>query len=162
TQLGSEDSAAKFWSACDVGIKIACGETPNRTYLNITSGFLIGTTHDRRDAVWTNSFAVNDDVSHVRGNHQFSFGGSLGLSYNSTRDRWYGVGQIRIFGQVTGNGLADFLTRAGRSRDQMHRMARRGRAPVLAGRSGLSGQIGRTQSLGTGCTAIRSCVGRQR
>jgi len=114
-QLGSADSAAKFWSACDVGIKIFCGQTPDRMYLNITSGFLIGTLHDRRDAVWTNAFAVNDDVSHVRGNHQLSFGGNLGLSYNSTRDRWYGVGQVRIFGQVTGHGLGDFLTGAANS-----------------------------------------------
>jgi hypothetical protein len=114
-QLGSNDSAARFWSSCDVGIRMYCDDTPGRSYLNITSGFLLGTLHDSTDAVWSNAFQINDDVSHVRGNHQFSFGGSLGLASNATRDRWYGTGQFRIFGQVTGHGLGDFMSGFGNS-----------------------------------------------
>ncbi len=110
-QLGTNDAAGgKFWTSCDVGINMYCGDTPGRSRLAVTSGFTIGTLHDSKDAVWINAFQINDELGLVRGTHQISLGGSMGLAYSGVRDRYYGTGQFNINGQTTGHGLADLMT----------------------------------------------------
>src|SRR5207249_205215 len=56
-----------------------------------------------------NTFSVNDDLSHIRGNHQMAFGVSAMRGQMSTFAIFASVNRIAFNGATTGLGLADFL-----------------------------------------------------
>lgn len=92
----------------DVGIN-SYSYMPKYFLLAITGGFNIGGGTENEATFRTTTYSITDDVSLIRGSHQFSFGGSL----SNYRVVWYAnvrsPGQFTIDGSVTGHGLADFL-----------------------------------------------------
>lgn len=74
-------------------------------------GFTIGSTAAVPGEAHTGpNFSISEDVSWVKGNHQFGFGGN---AYKRIMNYWSGVnavGGVTFDGTVTGLGLADFLT----------------------------------------------------
>ncbi len=60
--------------------------------------------------VYNNTFQASDDLSLVRGTHQFSIGANLAQWRADSVAYVFSPGQYSFNGQVTGSGLADFLT----------------------------------------------------
>ncbi len=58
----------------------------------------------------TSIFAVSDDLSVVRGNHQMAFGGMTGRWESNAYSFFYSGGIANFNGSITGLGMADFLT----------------------------------------------------
>src|SRR5262249_36536962 len=69
---------SKFFSACDVGIKIYCGMYKDPyLIMSVTGGgsFSVGNGANGTNATYrTTSYQVSDDISIVHGGHQMSFG----------------------------------------------------------------------------------------
>ena len=104
-----------MFSLCDVGVNMYCGDWPDSLMLTITGGFNLGsrfpsTSHPLGGDRWkSSSVLLSDDVTLVRGNHQFGVGGSFMHGQHLTFSRWWGIGNMAFTGQATGLGLADFL-----------------------------------------------------
>jgi hypothetical protein len=83
---------------------------PDYTVLSVTSAFNLGngTATDARFV--TTVYQVGDDVTLVRGSHQYGFGVNLATWKNDSVANVRSPGSFSFNGQVTGLGLADFLT----------------------------------------------------
>ena len=92
----------------DVGIKMF---TYIPDYMNITTtgAFSINTGTETRSFYNTNTYGVSDDLTMVRGNHQFAFGGAVALSDWNTESNVRSMGPLSFNGGVSGLPLADFL-----------------------------------------------------
>jgi hypothetical protein len=99
----------KFHSLRDFGSNMTPEDGPN-VYMTVTGAFGIGTSasvpgqsHDGPNP------SVAEDVSWVKGAHQFGFGGSW---YRQAMNYWSGlngIGNATYSGQITGLALADFM-----------------------------------------------------
>ena len=95
------------FDAKDVGIN-TYSYLPHYSLFTITNAFTLG---GNSKAVFnTNTYQVSDDLTYVRGAHQWGFGATLARwdSFSSANIRSPGV--FTFDGQVTGLPLADFLT----------------------------------------------------
>jgi hypothetical protein len=82
------------------------------TYLSmpVSSGFTLGSIAGGPDPFGHSSnFGFNDDLSIVRGAHQFAFGANVMRSILWTLSNTFANPVITINGAATGAGLADFL-----------------------------------------------------
>jgi hypothetical protein len=100
---------AKMFGAQDVGIK-AFTYTPTYLTIPVTGGFSLGSgIFAENSQVYGTTYGLNDDVSIVRGAHQFA----VGASYMRSISYWYeyawATGSYTVNGGVTGTGLSDFL-----------------------------------------------------
>jgi hypothetical protein len=99
-----------YFDVCSLGVQIYCGYLPKYTIMTVTGGFNIGGGTENEFRARTNSFQVGDDISIVKGTHQYSFGGTVSwwdiLHESHVRDG----GVFAFNGSVVGSGLADFLT----------------------------------------------------
>jgi hypothetical protein len=95
----------------DVGVNIYT-YVPERMLITTTGGFNVN--HGTETDSWyrPNTVGLSDDLSMVRGNHQFGFGGSLGLSDWKTNSNVRSPGAFSFSGYYTGLGLADFMVGA--------------------------------------------------
>jgi hypothetical protein len=100
----------QLFSWCDIGVKIYCEPGITRLIQNtitgafrLTSGFLTGMKYVGTE------FAVNDDVSVVRGNHQMSFGGNVESGQQNSFSNFTSPHQFSFNGSAIGLGLADFM-----------------------------------------------------
>lgn len=100
---------AQFFQPSDVGINIY-SYLPKFTSLSVTGGFNMGGATDTDSSYRTTTLQFGDDVGWVKGSHQMSFGANIAHWNSNTYARVLGMGQMTINGQVTGYGLADFLT----------------------------------------------------
>src|SRR5581483_5215958 len=73
----AQQTGPQLFNPCDVGVNMYCGYVPTRTFISMTAGggFNLGTGHVNGDQTWSNNLELRDDVSLVRGAHQFTFGG---------------------------------------------------------------------------------------
>ncbi len=94
----------------DVGSTVYAynSDTPGwrNIFWTITGAFAIGS---RTGPVTTQTYQVSDEVSYIRGQHQFNFGVSLSHWRNFVRANAYSPGNYTSNGQVTGHAVADFL-----------------------------------------------------
>ena len=97
------------FDAPDLGIK-TYSYIEDYMLLNVTNAFNLGGGTESEARFQTPTYSVGDDVTMVRGNHQFGFGGSLAYwkSLSSANVRSPGV--FTFNGSVTGLPLTDFLT----------------------------------------------------
>ena len=92
-----------------------CGDFPD-TSADDHRGFNLGSRsrppriRSAETAGRARAILLSDDVTLVRGNHQFGLGGSFMYGEHLTFSRWWGIGNMAFGGQATGLGLADFLT----------------------------------------------------
>ena len=108
-RVSNFEPGAKYFGPPDVGIK-AYTYDPKYLLMPVTSGFTLGSTSGGPDPFGHSSnFGVNDDLSIVRGAHQFSFGANVMRSILWTTSNAFSVGGYTITGAVTGSGLGDFL-----------------------------------------------------
>lgn len=90
--LGPQDSELKF---------------PPSLNLSVTDGFSIGTSHkgdfDRGD------FTVREVATKIKGGHELRFGGEAVRVTNHITNSFQMMGNFTFNGQLSGNGLADFM-----------------------------------------------------
>ncbi len=98
---------AEFFNARDVGIN-AYTTVPNAFQFNVTGAFSFGNGMAYTQA-WQNQYQVANHVDVIRGEHQFGFGVDWArddiLSYSNT----FGVGNMTVGPDRTGNAMGDFL-----------------------------------------------------
>jgi hypothetical protein len=97
------------FSAPDFGIK-TFSYLDDYMLLSVTGGFSIGSGVQNEARFKTPSYQVTDDLTMIRGNHQFAVGGSLAFWRSLSRANVRSPGTFAFNGSITGLGLADFLT----------------------------------------------------
>ena len=104
-QRGGSTSGAPF-SWADLGAKVA-HPTPPELAMSVTSGFSIATNHtgefDRGD------FTIREAVMKLVGAHELHFGGQALRVQNTINNTYRQSGNFTFNGQLSGNGLADFI-----------------------------------------------------
>ncbi len=110
-QRGGSSSSAPF-SFPDAGVKIASAKesalaAPPELIVSVTGAFSISTNHlgafDRGD------FTIRENVTWIKGPHEFHFGGEAVRVSNHITNTFRMDGNFTFNGQITGDGLADFM-----------------------------------------------------
>jgi hypothetical protein len=99
---------ADMFGPQDVGVNIYT-PIPNYMLLSVTGGFSINTGTETDSWYRPNTYAVSDDLTMVRGNHQWGFGASVAFSDWKTNSNVRSPGVFSFNGSATGLPLADFL-----------------------------------------------------
>ena len=104
-------NSANLFTLCDAGVNIWCGGTPGQIgTATIAGGFAFGTGLGNGDFWNGYSFALNDDVSWVKGAHQINYGFGAWQGRVDEFNHFTAPGSNILFtGQATGLGLADFM-----------------------------------------------------
>jgi hypothetical protein len=93
----------------DVGIKNMYSYIPHYMNITTTGAFSINTGTETFSFYKPNTTGVSDDLTMVRGSHQFGFGAATSWSGWNTQSNVRSMGPISFNGGVTGLPLADFL-----------------------------------------------------
>ncbi|MSV29225.1 MAG: hypothetical protein EXQ52_10880 [Bryobacterales bacterium] len=110
-QRGGSSSSAPF-SFPDAGVKIASAKqsalaAPPELIVSVTGAFSLGTNHlgafDRGD------FTIRENLTWIKGPHEFHFGGEAVRVSNHITNTFRMDGNFTFNGQITGDGLADFM-----------------------------------------------------
>ncbi|MBI4485957.1 MAG: TonB-dependent receptor, partial [Acidobacteria bacterium] len=97
-----------FLGPQDVGVNVY--SYPGRVMLiTVTGGFSLGTGTEIDSYYRPNTYAVSDDLTLVRGNHQWGLGASVALSDWTALSNVRSSGTFSFNGGAAGLGLADFL-----------------------------------------------------
>jgi hypothetical protein len=97
-----------FFDPSDVGIN-SFSYLPDYMLLTITGGFNLGGGTES-DAVFnTNTYTIADDLTMIRGNHQYGFGASYVYWDSLSAANVRSPGTFTFDGGATGLGLSDFL-----------------------------------------------------
>src|SRR5439155_1448524 len=100
---------AKLFGAQDVGIN-AYTYVPTYLAVPVSGGFSLGAGKNSANSfAYTTGFGANDDVSIVKGAHQFTMGGHFMHSIEWSVAQAWSIGSYTVNGQVTGLGMADFF-----------------------------------------------------
>ena len=75
----------------------------------VTGGFSIGTGTEAFATFKTNMYSIADDLTMVRGNHQWGVGGAAAFSGWKNLNNVRSAGNFTFDGAATGLGLADFM-----------------------------------------------------
>jgi len=103
----------EYFSPKDVGIN-AYTYVPGYTTIRVLNAFNVGGGQFGTNVTGGNhTYGFNDDLTMVRGNHQFGFGGYYLRGAASTVSNSWAVGSQVFTGQFTGTAMGDFL--AGRT-----------------------------------------------
>src|SRR6185436_8309151 len=92
----------------DVGIKMF-SYIPHYMNITTTGAFSVNVGTETFSFYKPNTLGLNDDLTVVRGNHQYGLGGAMSLSNWKTESNVRSMGPISFNGSVTGLPLADFL-----------------------------------------------------
>jgi hypothetical protein len=92
----------------DVGIKMF-SYIPKYMNITTTGAFAINTGTETFSYYKPNTYSISDDLTMVRGSHQYGFGGAVAMSNWKTESNIRSMGAISFSGGVTGLPLADFL-----------------------------------------------------
>jgi hypothetical protein len=92
----------------DVGIKMF-SYVPKYMNITTTGAFSVNTGTETRSFYKPNTYSLSDDLTMVRRNHQYGFGGAVAMSDWKTESNVRSMGAISFTGGATGLPLADFL-----------------------------------------------------
>ena len=92
----------------DVGIQMY-SHVPHYMNITTTGAFSINTGTETFSFYKPNTYSVSDDLTIVRGGHQYGLGGAMSLSDWKTESNVRSMGPISFNGNATGLPLADFL-----------------------------------------------------
>jgi Carboxypeptidase regulatory-like domain len=108
-RVSNFEPGAKYFGPDDVGIKVYT-HVPKYLSMPISGGFTLGAIAGGPDPFGhSTNFGFNDDLSIVRGAHQFAFGGNVMRSILWTLSNTFANPVVTINGASTGAGLGDFL-----------------------------------------------------
>ncbi len=98
-----------FFGTADVGINIY-NYMPNYILLNVTpSGFQLGGGTENEARFNTNTYQLSDDLTLIRGTHQFVIGGNWAHWNSFSTANVRSPGQLTVGNTATGLALGDFL-----------------------------------------------------
>jgi hypothetical protein len=111
SQTGGSLSGAPF-SFRDAGVNIAGPQdsllaAPPSLNVGITGGFSIGTSH--MGIFNRGSWTIREVVTKISGAHEFRFGGEAVRLSNEINNTFQMMGNFTFSGQITGDGLADYM-----------------------------------------------------
>ena len=98
-----------FFGVKDVGIN-TYSYTPNYMLLNVTNAFSLGGGTESDARFKTNMTSIGDDLTMIRGNHQWGVGTMLSYWNSLSKANVRSPGTFSFDGSATGLALADFLT----------------------------------------------------
>jgi hypothetical protein len=87
----------------------SCRTGPHQTVVGITGGPTIGVSTAIQASFIPTTWTIADDVTFVRGAHQFAFGGTAFRYQSSSNANVYSAANFTFNGTATGAGLADFV-----------------------------------------------------
>jgi len=108
-RVAANHPGPSFFGPSDVGVK-AFSYLPHFMSITVTGGPTIGQGTGADLFANITQYQLNDDVSLVRGSHQFGVGVSAALSTVYALANVFSIGTYPFTGQATGLGMADFLT----------------------------------------------------
>jgi hypothetical protein len=97
-----------YFSGCDLGVDMYC-YIPHQTVVSITGGPSIGISTAIQASFIPTTYTIADDVTMIRGAHQFAFGATAFHYQSSSNANVYSAGSFGFTGTATGAGLADFI-----------------------------------------------------
>ncbi len=97
-----------YFSGCDIGVKIYCF-VPHQTVLTVTGGPNVGVGTAIEASFIPTYYTLSDDVSMVRGSHQFGFGFSAFKYQHSQKANVFSAAAFGFNGVASGEGMSDFL-----------------------------------------------------
>jgi len=92
----------------DIGVK-ATSAFPKYVTIGVTGAFALNTATEAFSYYKPNTTGLTDDLTIVRGNHQYGIGGAFSASGWKTESNVRAMGPISFNGGVTGLPLGDFL-----------------------------------------------------
>jgi hypothetical protein len=98
-----------FFCPTDVGVKNYFCYAPGYMVLAVTGAFDLYPGNQTEALFFNDSYNISDDLTLVRGDHQFGFGGNVRYWKGDYTSSSRANGTWRITGSNTGLGLADFL-----------------------------------------------------
>lgn len=107
-RTASHTLGGAFFSGCDVGVDMYC-YVPHETTLSVTGEFTVGGPLSVNAILSPTTYQIGDDVTLVRGSHQFAFGWNQYQYRSTTVGGVYSQGTFSFTGVGTGNAMADFL-----------------------------------------------------
>ncbi len=99
---------ADFFGPNDVGVK-SYSYLPSYMLVSVTSGFNLGGGTENDAIFHTNTYTISDDISMLKGAHQYALGVSVAFWDSLSRANVRSPGAFTFDGGVTGHGLADFM-----------------------------------------------------
>jgi carboxypeptidase family protein len=99
-----------FFGPETVGIKDFYNYVPGIIGIEVSGGFATASGGSVLFQGDTDAYQISDDITLVRGSHQFALGGNVAYWTHYTVDGQRGVGLWTFDGSLTGLGMADFLT----------------------------------------------------
>jgi hypothetical protein len=97
-----------YFSGCDIGVKIYCF-VPHQTVLTVSGGPNIGVGTAIEATFVPSYYTVSDDISVVRGAHQFSFGYSVFKYQHSQKANVFSGIAFGFNAIASGSGMSDLL-----------------------------------------------------
>ncbi|HLI84426.1 MAG TPA: carboxypeptidase regulatory-like domain-containing protein [Bryobacteraceae bacterium] len=108
-RTGIHRTNAPFLSPNDVGINVF-DYVPEDLILSVTGGFSIGSGIEIESRYATTTYELSDDVTWVKGSHQFAFGGYGSFFVSNSYANVRSSPNFSFSGIATGLGMADFMT----------------------------------------------------
>ena len=111
TRLSSDISKkyVPFFDAADLGARGFAALVPDISSYNVNGAFEIAGANGRPSDIGTATFQLANDLSMVRGPHQFGVGVNYIRSTLDAISSGFAIGLFTFNGQTTGLGLGDFL-----------------------------------------------------
>ena len=97
-----------FFGPNDIGVN-SYSYLDDYMLLTVTGGFNLGGGTENDAIFHTNSYTIGDDVTMIRGGHQYGFGASVAFWDSLSRANVRSPGTYAFDGGATGLGLADFM-----------------------------------------------------
>jgi hypothetical protein len=98
-----------YFSGCDIGVKMYCFVPHQVGAFTVTGGPVIGIATNIAATFVPSYYTLSDDVSMVRGSHQFAFGYSGYKYQHSQKANINSSAGFTFTGLASGLGMADFL-----------------------------------------------------
>jgi carboxypeptidase family protein len=98
-----------FFDAKSLGVRNIATPLPGFTAFTVSGGFTLGPTGAKPSTIITKTFQLVDDISLVRGAHQFGLGANFIRASLASTSYGSAAGNFAFTGVNTGLGLADFL-----------------------------------------------------
>jgi len=102
-------SQPPFFDPTTLGVKNFYTYRENETVMAVTGGFNISAATSTTGLFWTNAYQGSDDLTLIKGHHQFGFGGSFAWWKSSQTSHARSGGSWMFTGATTGRGLSDLL-----------------------------------------------------
>jgi TonB-dependent receptor-like protein len=101
-----------FFDPVDLGVKNFYSYRDDETVIAVTGGFNISAATSTTGVFWTNAYQASDDLTLIKGRHQFGFGANYAYWKSSQTSHARSGGSWMFNGTITGRGLSDLMVGA--------------------------------------------------